>query len=65
MVIKIQSNIKLPAVLLQKQRHKPSEKDVAIHALPRDFIKQQQAYFAEIDAFELPEEEVKSVEELD
>ncbi|XP_015877529.3 uncharacterized protein LOC107413970 isoform X3 [Ziziphus jujuba] len=49
----------------KKQRQIPSEKDVAMHALPRDFIEQQRAYFAEIDAFELPEEEVESVEELD
>lgn len=57
--------LNLPVVLLQKQRQIPSEKDVAMHALPRDFIEQQRAYFAEIDAFELPEEEVESVEELD
>ncbi|KAJ7959569.1 1-phosphatidylinositol 3-phosphate 5-kinase [Quillaja saponaria] len=44
----------------KKQRHMPSE-----HALPRDFIEKQRAYFAEVDAFELPEEEVASDEELE
>nr|APR63983.1 hypothetical protein [Populus tomentosa] len=34
-----------------------SDGDGKKHALPQDFIKQQRAYFAEIDAFELSEEE--------
>lgn len=42
-----------------------SDGDGKKHALPQDFIKQQRAYFAEIDAFELSEEEVGSSNELD
>ncbi|KAJ8764061.1 hypothetical protein K2173_004955 [Erythroxylum novogranatense] len=33
--------------------------------LPQNFIEQQRAYFAEVDAFELPEEEVTSADDLD
>lgn len=50
-------------ILLQKRRQ--TKEDGASHALPQDFIEQQRAYFAEIDAFELPEEEVTSVDDLD
>lgn len=32
------------------------------HSLPQDFIDKQRAYFAEIDAFELPEEVVSENE---
>ncbi|KAJ7965113.1 1-phosphatidylinositol 3-phosphate 5-kinase [Quillaja saponaria] len=35
------------------------------HGLPQDFIEKQRAYFAEVDAFELAEEEVASDEELE
>ncbi|KAF3433305.1 hypothetical protein FNV43_RR24407 [Rhamnella rubrinervis] len=49
----------------KKQRHGPSRIDNAKHVLPKDFVEQQRAYFAEIDAFELSEEEVDSVAELD
>ncbi|CAL2243144.1 unnamed protein product [Prunus armeniaca] len=45
-----------------KQCAVPAGKDVSMHALPQDFIEKQRAYFAEIDAFELPEEEVDSVD---
>ncbi|KAL6002996.1 hypothetical protein ACLOJK_023218 [Asimina triloba] len=38
--------------------------EAPVHALPQDFIDKQKAYFAEIDAFELLEEEV-SITELD
>ncbi|CAN1337828.1 60S ribosomal protein L37a-2 [Linum perenne] len=31
----------------------------------KDFLEQQKAYFAEIDAFELSEEEVSSADELE
>ncbi|KAK6932942.1 hypothetical protein RJ641_035836 [Dillenia turbinata] len=34
----------------------PGGGDSSTHALPKDFIENQQAYFAEIDAFELPVE---------
>ena len=50
--------------ILQKRCIKDSE-DVFQHALPQDFIEKQQAYFKEIDDFELPVEEVESVAELD
>jgi len=30
--------------------------------LPEEFVKKQRAYFADIDAFELPEEEVSESE---
>lgn len=49
----------------KKQRRKLSDEDEKKHALPQDFIEQQRAYFAEIDAFELSEVEVDSSNELD
>lgn len=48
---------------MQKQRentYEASRKPI----LPPDFVEKQRAYFAEIDSFELPEEEV-SESELD
>ncbi|KAK4273766.1 hypothetical protein QN277_017099 [Acacia crassicarpa] len=42
-----------------------SKQDEFQHAMPQDFIEKQQAYFKEIDNFELPVEEVQSVDELD
>ncbi|KAJ9175982.1 hypothetical protein P3X46_014477 [Hevea brasiliensis] len=48
-----------------KKKRCQTEKDIANYALPQDFIEQQRAYFAEIDAFELSEEEVTSVDDLD
>ncbi|KAJ4707365.1 GATA zinc finger domain-containing protein 24 [Melia azedarach] len=42
-----------------KDKHEPQ------HALPQDFIEKQRAYFAEIDAFELAEEEVESADQLE
>ncbi|KAJ6884356.1 hypothetical protein NC652_031377 [Populus alba x Populus x berolinensis] len=48
------------AMILQKRCGALSDGDGKKHALPQDFIKQQRAYFAEIDAFELSEEEVGS-----
>lgn len=55
------------------QRHESSRTDVNISpktdvsksALPQEFIEQQKAYYAEIDAFELPEEEVESIYDLE
>jgi hypothetical protein len=52
-------------MLSQKQCRKLSDEDEKKHALPQDFIEQQRAYFAEIDAFELSEVEVDSSNELD
>lgn len=46
-------------MFLQKDKHEPQ------HALPQDFIEKQRAYFAEIDAFELAEEEVESADQLE
>lgn len=42
-----------------------SKQDVFQHAMSQDFIEKQQAYFKEIDSFELPVEEVESIDELD
>ncbi|KAL3732437.1 hypothetical protein ACJRO7_029155 [Eucalyptus globulus] len=47
-----------------KQHKPPSRKDVPDDSL-QDYIRQQKSYFEEIDAFELPEEEVASVNDLD
>ncbi|XP_039173908.1 uncharacterized protein LOC108960930 [Eucalyptus grandis] len=47
-----------------KQQKPPSRKDVPDDSL-QDYIRQQKSYFEEIDAFELPEEEVASVNDLD
>ncbi|CAK7340176.1 unnamed protein product [Dovyalis caffra] len=49
----------------KKQRGPLSDEDQKKHALPQEFIQRQRAYFAEIDAFELSEEEVGSSNELD
>ncbi|KAF9661406.1 hypothetical protein SADUNF_Sadunf19G0065400 [Salix dunnii] len=49
----------------KKQRRTLSDEDEKKYALPQDFIEQQRAYFAEIDAFELSEAEVDSSNELD
>ncbi|XP_030534458.1 uncharacterized protein LOC115743696 isoform X3 [Rhodamnia argentea] len=48
----------------RKQQRPPSRKDVPDDAL-QDYIREQKSYFEEIDAFELPEEEVASVNDLD
>lgn len=45
----------------KKQHHV----EVSYHDLPQDFIKQQREYFAEIDAFQLEEEEVESGDKLE
>lgn len=49
----------------QKRRTKSTKQDEFQHALPQDFIEKQQAYFKEIDNFELLEEEVESIDDLD
>ncbi|KAF8397150.1 hypothetical protein HHK36_016057 [Tetracentron sinense] len=46
----------------KKRHHSLSKLDVDTPGLPQDFINQQRAYFAEIDAFELPEEVVSESE---
>ncbi|KFK34865.1 hypothetical protein AALP_AA5G203400 [Arabis alpina] len=44
----------------KRQRTVKHEEDNVTHGASQDYIEQQRAYFAEIDAFELPEEEVSS-----
>ena len=39
--------------------------NVSDYALPDEFVKQQRDYFAEIDAFEMEEEEVESLDQLE
>ncbi|GLT88552.1 hypothetical protein SLE2022_065720 [Rubroshorea leprosula] len=43
----------------------PQKKKQCRHALPKEFIETQKAYYDEIDKFELPVEEVVSVDELE
>lgn len=60
-------------IFLPKQRHESSgtdvyktpKTDVSKSALSQEFIEQQRAYYAEIDAFELPEEEIESIHDLE
>ncbi|KAK7387491.1 hypothetical protein VNO78_28341 [Psophocarpus tetragonolobus] len=50
----------------QKKRRAVSyEQNVSKDAQLQDYIEKQRAYYKEIDEFELPEEEVESVRELD
>ncbi|XP_010554703.1 PREDICTED: LOW QUALITY PROTEIN: uncharacterized protein LOC104824352 [Tarenaya hassleriana] len=49
----------------KRQRQGKRNRDGARQTLPQEFIEQQRAYFAEIDAFELPEEEVTSTSDLE
>lgn len=49
----------------KKHRAMTSEQDVLKDPQLQDFIEKQRAYFKAIDEFELPEEEVESVDELD
>ncbi|XP_030930216.1 uncharacterized protein LOC115955941 [Quercus lobata] len=46
----------------KKRQHRVNVSD---YALPDEFIKQQRDYFAEIDAFEMEEEEVESLDQLE
>ncbi|XP_028782292.1 uncharacterized protein LOC114738407 [Neltuma alba] len=55
----------LTAPCRKKRCTTASKQDVFQHAMPQDFIEKQQAYFKEIDDFELPVEEVESADELD
>ena len=43
---------------LQRKQHHGTAEKLQKPILPPDFVEKQRAYFAEIDAFELPEEEV-------
>lgn len=45
---------------LQRQRTVKHEEDNKARGVSQDYIKQQKDYFAEVDAFELLEEEVSS-----
>ncbi|XP_047151520.1 uncharacterized protein LOC124823372 [Vigna umbellata] len=49
----------------KKKRAVSYEEDVSKDAQLQDYIEKQNAYFKEVDQFELPEEEVESVHELD
>ncbi|CAN1145039.1 hypothetical protein LINPERHAP2_LOCUS14466 [Linum perenne] len=63
--MKKDGGIDLPKSLgVPSSKAKRVRKDVK-HTLPKDFLEQQKAYFAEIDAFELSEEEVSSADELE
>lgn len=46
--------------MLQRQRTVKREEENLVDAASQAYIEQQKAYFAKIDAFELPEEEVSS-----
>lgn len=50
--------------VMQRQKGHLQKSDEDSNAL-EDYIKQQKSYFAEVDAFELPEEEVASGGESD
>ncbi|KAH1152826.1 hypothetical protein AAZX31_18G021400 [Glycine max] len=54
-----------PRVLTVRCRKKRREQDVSNDPQMQDYIVKQKAYFKEIDEFELAEEEVESVHELD
>ncbi|KAI9157336.1 hypothetical protein LWI28_020831 [Acer negundo] len=43
-------------------RQKKKKEDDPVYVIPRDFIEKQRAYFAEVDSFELSEEEVDAFE---
>ncbi|PKI40611.1 hypothetical protein CRG98_039021 [Punica granatum] len=53
-----------PLPITKRQKSKPPESGKESNAL-EDYIRQQKSYFAEVDAFELPEEEVVPGEESD
>lgn len=50
---------KTKAPCKKKQRAVLAEKDFLKYTYPQDFIERQRAYFAEVDEFELPVEEVE------
>ncbi|KHN31327.1 uncharacterized protein LOC114395894 [Glycine soja] len=54
-----------PRVLTVRCRKKRREQDVSNDPQMQDYIVKQKAYFKEIDEFELAEEEVEYVHELD
>uniref|UniRef100_A0A0A9ES14 Sororin C-terminal region domain-containing protein n=1 Tax=Arundo donax TaxID=35708 RepID=A0A0A9ES14_ARUDO len=43
----------------EAKKKRPSS---STHKLPEEFVKKYKAYFADIDAFELPEEEVSETD---
>ncbi|KAL9332665.1 hypothetical protein ACSQ67_002275 [Phaseolus vulgaris] len=49
----------------KRKRAVSYKEDVSKDAQLQDYIEKQKAYFKEVDEFELPEEEVESVHELD
>lgn len=48
-------------MLLQKKKYD----EHAMHALPKEFIEEKNAYYAAVDEFKLEEEEVESVDQLE
>lgn len=56
--------IKMDLFVMQRQKGHPRKSDKESNAF-EDYIKQQKSYFAEIDAFELSEEEVAPGDESD
>lgn len=54
----LQFLISASMVTLQRQRTTKHEEDDLANGVSQDYIEKQRAYFAEIDAFELAEEEV-------
>ncbi|ESR49101.1 hypothetical protein CICLE_v10033088mg [Citrus x clementina] len=50
-----------------KTHHEKKKKydEHAIHALPKEFIEEQNAYYAAVDEFKLEEEVVESVDQLE
>ncbi|EOA24697.1 hypothetical protein CARUB_v10017975mg [Capsella rubella] len=58
-----QANVKtkpLKVAPKKRQRTVKQENENSVHAASRDYIEKQKAYFAEIDAFELPVEDASS-----
>ncbi|KAL9418698.1 hypothetical protein AB3S75_036618 [Citrus x aurantiifolia] len=51
----------------RKTHHEKKKKydEHAMHALPKEFIEEQNAYYAAVDEFKLEEEEVESVDQLE
>ncbi|KAL6597344.1 hypothetical protein ACP70R_046784 [Stipagrostis hirtigluma subsp. patula] len=54
-------SLSAPCHEAKKKRHMADTSSTP--KLPEDFVKKQRAYFADIDAFELPEEEVSETEQ--
>ncbi|XP_058110555.1 uncharacterized protein LOC131253540 isoform X3 [Magnolia sinica] len=60
--VDLSKTLSVPRPKSKKKRRHSMPEDPAVHVLSQDFIDKQRAYFAEIDAFELQEEEVSESE---